>query len=192
MALLFEQRQRERGVVGGQRAPIVELDAGTHQEPVDQAVLRYSNGPRGKPVQSIRLVRSAHHQACESELHALGGVALQNEAVQRIESQTVLIENQVRTDIRERPAFRRIRVDIIELLEVGRIFEVPERRDAMTFRRLLRTRTLRQHGGQRRHAEDQRLAAGHIGVVSHWRAPVLSGFFRRGTATRRPLFRAAL
>src|ERR1700716_3296484 len=156
MALVFEQRQREGDVVRSERTPIMELDAGSHQEPVGQAVLGYSNGPRSKAVQGVRLIRSAHHQTCESELQALGGVALQNEAVQRIERQTVLIENQIRADIRERAALRRVRVDIIELLEVRGVFEGSERREPMTLRGLLRTRPLRYQGGQRRHPEDQR------------------------------------
>src|SRR3981189_3321106 len=147
MALVFEQGQREGDVVRSERTPIMELDAGSHQEPVGQAVLGYSNGPRSKAVQGVRLVRSAHHQTCESELHALGGIALQNEAVQRIERQTVLIENQIRPDIRERAALRRVWVHIIELLEVTGVFEVPERREPMTFRGLFRTPTLPPHGG---------------------------------------------
>jgi hypothetical protein len=82
MALVLEDFQRERNVVRGDRTAVVKLDARPHQETVGQSVGRDAHGPRGKAIERIRLVLGAHHQAGEGELHALGAVTLENEAVE--------------------------------------------------------------------------------------------------------------
>ena len=74
---------------------------------------------------------AARHQGREGQLHALRGVALEDVAVERIEGEEVLIERRDRADLREHAALRRVRIDIVEMLEVGGIFEVAEGRDAV-------------------------------------------------------------
>ena len=59
-----------------------------------------------------------------------------------------------RADLRERAAFRRGRVDVVEMLEVGGIFQVAEGGDAVTLGLLL---VLRAGGPERR---SQRRAGG--------------------------------
>jgi hypothetical protein len=69
----------------GQRAAVVERNSRAHQEKVGEAVLRYLHGTRSEAVHGIGLVVGAHHQTCEGELHALGGIALEYEGVQGVE-----------------------------------------------------------------------------------------------------------
>src|SRR5207247_1995742 len=64
---------------------------------------------------------------------ALRGIAFEDIAVERIEGEEVLIVLPLRADLREQAALRGARVDIFELLEVGRIFQIAERRDAVRF-----------------------------------------------------------
>ncbi len=131
MTLVLEDFQRERDVVGGERAAVVECDAGPHEEVVGEPILRNPHRARGEPIHGIGLVRGARHQACESELHALRAVTLEDEAVERVEGEKVLIEGAGRSDMGKRAALGRIRVDVVEMLEVSRIFEVAERRHAV-------------------------------------------------------------
>ena len=179
--LLLEDFQREGNIVGGERAAVVELDARPHQETAGEPIRRYLHGARSQPVQGIGLVRSCRHQACEGELHALRAVALEDEAVERIESVEVLVERPARPDMGEHAALRRIRVDVIEMLEVRGIFEIAECRHAVAFGSELGLRALRQ--GRPRDdrcdcagAENERVAARHIADIDHWRVPALAAF----------------
>src|SRR5207247_11224732 len=87
-----------------------------------------------KAIESIRLVIGARHQAREGELHALRAVAPEDEDVERIECEKVLIEGPGGSDLGERAALGRIGVDVVEMLEVGRMFEISERRYAVALR----------------------------------------------------------
>ena len=82
VALLLEDFEREGGVMGGERAPVVEGDAGPHQKPVGQSVRGNAHGARSKAVERIRLVGGARHQAAKGELHALRAVALEDEDIE--------------------------------------------------------------------------------------------------------------
>src|SRR6516225_9635296 len=129
MALFLEDFQREGDVVGSDRATIVERDAGPQQKTISEPVRRYLHRARGEAVQRIWFVLSAYHQACEGELHALRTIALEDEAVQRIEGKKVLIEGPSCPDMREPATLGGGWIDVIEMLEVGRIFEIPEGRN---------------------------------------------------------------
>ena len=61
------------------------------EEAVGQAVGRAPHLARGKSIHRVRLVAAARHQRGEGQLHALRGVALEDEAVERIEGEEVLI-----------------------------------------------------------------------------------------------------
>jgi hypothetical protein len=108
----------------GQRAAVVERNSRAHQEKVGEAVLRYLHGTRSEAVHGIGRVVGAHHQTCEGELHALGGIALEYESVQGIECEGILVEDHRRRHMRKQATLRRICTDIIELPEVRRIFEI--------------------------------------------------------------------
>jgi hypothetical protein len=133
VALLLEDLEREGDVVGGERAAVVEGDAGTHQKTIGQPVRGYLHRTSGKAVEGIGLVIGARHQAREGELHALRAVAPQDEDVKRIECEKVLIEGPGGSDLGERAALGRIGVDVVEMLKVGRIFEISESRHAVAF-----------------------------------------------------------
>src|SRR5215510_6914057 len=117
--------------MGGERAAVVKRDAGPHQKTVSEPIRGYPHRARGKSVEGIRLVGGARHQARKGELHALRAVALEDEDVERIECEKVLIERARRPDMGEYAALRRVRVDIIEMLEPYRIFEIAEGRHAV-------------------------------------------------------------
>jgi hypothetical protein len=77
VAFLLEDFQREGDVVSGERAAVVELDAGPHQKAVGQPIRGYPHRARGKPVEGIRLVGGARHQAREGAVgdaaHSMAG-----------------------------------------------------------------------------------------------------------------------
>jgi hypothetical protein len=56
VALVLEDFEREGHIMGGERAGVVEGDAGAHQKTVGQPVRRYPYRARGKAVEGIRLV----------------------------------------------------------------------------------------------------------------------------------------
>src|SRR5205823_1200512 len=92
VALVLEDFQRKNDVVGGERAAIVESDAGPYQKAVGEPIRRYPHRARSKSVESIRFVGGARHQAREGELHTLRAIALEDDAVERIEGENVLME----------------------------------------------------------------------------------------------------
>src|SRR4051812_23538954 len=110
--------------MGSEVTAIVELDPEPHEETIGASVGRYSHSARSKPIQSIRLILCSRHQARERQLHALGGIALENEAVEGIECDQVLIEYPTRSNVREHAALGSVRIDVIELLEIRSIFEI--------------------------------------------------------------------
>src|SRR5262249_3855995 len=131
MSLVLEDLQREGDVVGGERATIVELDAGPQQKTISEPVGRYLHRARSEAVQRVGLVLGARHQAREGELHPLRTIALKDEAVERIEGEKVLIEGPGCPDVGEHATLRGVWIDVIEMLEVGRIFEIAEGRYPM-------------------------------------------------------------
>src|SRR5262252_2302557 len=131
MALFLEDFQREGDVVGGERATIVELDLGPQQKSIREPVGRYLHRARSEAVQRVGLVLGARHQAREGELHTLRTIALKDEAVERIEGEKVLIEGPGCPDVGEHAALRGAWIDVIEMFEVGWIFEIAEGRNPM-------------------------------------------------------------
>ena len=176
VALLLEDFEREGGVMGGERAPVVESDAWPHQEPVGQAIRGNAHGARGKAVERVRLVGGARHQAAKGELHALRAVALEDEDIERIEGEKVLIKDAVRPDLREGAALGRVRLDIVEMLEARRIFQVAEGRHAVTLGPLVGTGRSSDARCQRAGTKRERVAPRHIADVAHERVPILAAF----------------
>lgn len=162
--------------MGGQRAAVMEGDPGPHQKMIGQLIRGYPHRARRQPVERIRLVEGARHQAREGELHALCAVTLEDEDVQRIEGEKVLIENPVGADLRERAALRRVHVDIIVMLEVGGIFEIAEGGHAVPLGTLACERRRSDGGGDGASAKCERVAPRHIADVGHGRVPVLEAF----------------
>ena len=112
--------------MGGERAAVVKLHLRAQQETVGQTVGGYAHGARRQPVHGVGLIARTHHQRGEGEFKALRRVALQDVAVERIEGQLILVEQRPRPDLREHAAFRRLRIDVGEMLKIRRQLEIAE------------------------------------------------------------------
>src|SRR5262249_3950043 len=77
-------------------------------------------------------------------------------------------------DLGEDAALGRIHVDVVEMLEVRRIFELAERRHAVTLGSLLRRGRSGDGRGQSAGAKRERIATRHIADVGHERVPILA------------------
>src|SRR5262249_40329132 len=184
VALVLENFQREGDVVGGERTAIVERDAGPHQETISESVGRYLHRTRSEAVQRVGFVLGARHQAREGELHTLRASALKDEAVERIEGEKVLIEGPSCPDVGEHAALRGVWIDVIEMLEVGRIFEIAEGRDPMVLGVLACFDILcekRYEGGR---TEEERFAARLLESINHRGVRILPVFIPRVSVSR--------
>src|SRR5215831_11437104 len=124
MPFLLEHLQRKHHIMCRERTAIVKRNSASQKETICQPVGRYLHPPRSKAVHGIRLVIGARHQACEGELHSLGGITLENKAIEGVEREYALIENPDGRNLRKHAAFRRFRIDILELVEVSWILEI--------------------------------------------------------------------
>ena len=106
---------------------------GTQEKTVGQTVRRDGDRARRKSVHRVGLVGGPHHQRREGQLHALRAVALEDERVERVEGEEVLIVLSIGADLREGPALRGVRVDIVEMTKVRRVLQVTEGRHAVGF-----------------------------------------------------------
>src|SRR5262249_43740417 len=158
---------REGDIVGGERVAIVELDPGPQQKTISEPVGRYLHRARSEAVQCVGLILGARHQAREGKLHTLRTIALKYEAVERIEGERVVIEGQSCPDVGEQAALRGVWIDVIEMLEVGRIFEIAEGRYPMALGVLACLDILceGQHEGSR--TEEERFAARSLESIGH-------------------------
>ena len=106
-------------------------------------------GMGDEPVHRVRLVGGPGHQAVEGEVEALRGVVLADERVEAVEGQ-----HRLGADGHQPPALRRIRVHIVEMLEIGRIFQVAEGGEAVP---LLSGAGGEAEGADERRGEDKML-----------------------------------
>src|SRR5262245_30183642 len=167
MALFLEDFQREGDVVGGERATIVELDPGPQQKTIGEPVGRYLHRARSEAVQRVGFVLGARHQAREGELHTLRTIALKDEAVERIEGEKVLIEGPSCPDVGEQAALRGVWIDVIEMLEVGRIFEIAEGGNPMALGAPACFDILCEGRYEGSHTKEERFAARLLESISH-------------------------
>ena len=183
MALRLEGGEREHDVLGADAAAVVEARLGAQEKAIGQAVGGNGDRTGGEPVHRVRLVGCARHQRREGELHPLRAVALEDEGVERVEGQEILVELPRRSHLGEGSALRRVRIDIVEMAEVRRVFQVAERRHAVAFGVLVsRMRKAAEFGsGKRRQA-----GCGHEqSVAARQPRPALRG--REGGGERRKL-----
>ena len=129
MPVRLEQLVGEGGVLGGQRRAVVETRLGPEHEFEAVAVLGNGDAFGQQPVDRVRLIERERHQRIETHLHARRRIAARHEAVQRVEGLDVLIEEPVGRREIEKPALRRVGVDIVEMREIRRIFQVAEGRE---------------------------------------------------------------
>src|SRR6516164_251043 len=127
MALLLQDVEREGHVLRRERRTVVELGVGADEELIDEPIGRASDFLRGKAVHRVRLVAGADHQRGEGQLHALGGVALEKESVERIEREKILIVETVGADLRKHAALWRAWIDGAKVRQIRRVGELAER-----------------------------------------------------------------
>src|SRR6516165_8657099 len=167
VALVLENFQREGDVVGGERTAIVERDAGPQQETISEPIGRYLHRACSEAVQRVGFVLGARHQAREGELHPQSGIAPEDEAVERIEGEKVLIEGPSCPDVGEHAALRGAWIDVIEMLEVGRIFEIAEGRYPMALGVLACLDILCEGQYEGGRTEEERFAACLLDSIGH-------------------------
>src|SRR5262245_32683093 len=167
VALVLENFQREGDVVGGERTAIVKRDAGPQQETISETVRRYLHRARSEAVQRVGLILGARHQAREGELHTLRTIALEDEAVERVEGEKVLIEGPSCPDVGEHAALRGVWIDVIEMLEVGRIFEIAEARYPMALGVIACFDILCEGRYEGSRTEEERFAARLLESIGH-------------------------
>src|SRR5262249_57191563 len=127
MALLLQDIERESHVLRRERGTVVEFGAGANEELIDEPIRRAADLLRGKAVHRVRLVAGADHQCGEGKLHALGGVALENEGVKRIKRKKILIVETVGADLRKHAALWRVGIDVTKVQKIRRVGEIAER-----------------------------------------------------------------
>ena len=150
---------------------------------------------RDEPVERVRLVAARRAiRLSKVAVHAGRAVALQHVDVQRVEGVEVLVADRLRIWIAQSAALRRVRPDVVEMREVGRVFQVAEDRQAVGFGL---ARALRESRRRGRRARPRRRAAGEDrrGASASSRRPGLARPSRRRTTrssgTRRRRIRAA-
>ena len=92
----------------------------------DAAIGRQFGGVRDETIDRVGLVGGPRHQRVEQKVEPLRRIALQDERVEAVERRA-----RRRADHRQAPALRRVGIDPLEMLEVGRILELAEGRQPM-------------------------------------------------------------
>src|SRR6516164_8566262 len=136
-------------------------------EPTGSIIAAREDRERSEAVQRVGLVLGARHQAREGELHALCTIALKDEAVERIEGEKVLIEGPSCPDVGEYAGLRGVWIDVIEMFEVGRIFEIAEGRNPMALGVLTCFDILYEGRYKGSRTEEERFAARLLESISH-------------------------
>ena len=128
MALGLQRGEREGGIMRGQLRAVMEPGLRPHRKTVGELVGRNLHRLGREAVQRVRFVAGPRHQRREGQVHALRAFTLQDEGIERIEGLIRLIVGFRRGNRREYPAFRRGWIDVVEMMKVGRIFQIAEHR----------------------------------------------------------------
>ncbi len=123
VALLLQRIEGEDDVIGRDRRAVGELRLRSHLEHDGPLVGRNIAAFRDEPVDRVRLVHGARHQAVEQVFEPLRRVALEDEVVEAVERLDAAGARRG-----EFAALRRVRVDVVEMLEVGGVLQLAERR----------------------------------------------------------------
>jgi hypothetical protein len=124
--LLLEDVERENNIVGSECRAVGKFGLGAQAESDRAAVACHIGGTGDEAVDRIRLVECPRHQRVVEVPQALGSVAFQNEGVEAVER-----GEGGGPDHGQAAALRGVGIDPFEMLEVGRVFELSEGRQAM-------------------------------------------------------------
>ena len=125
VAFILQRVEGEHHVVGGERRAVGELRLGPQIEGDRLAVVGDLGALGHQPVDRVRLVGRRHHQRVEQQLEPLRRVAFQNVVVEAVEG-----GDAAPADQRESAAFGRVGIGVGEMLEIGRVGEIAEGREA--------------------------------------------------------------
>jgi hypothetical protein len=114
-----------------QRCAVVEFRFRTQCENVGQPIIGNTDAASRKSVHRIGFVTRPDHERRKRKLHALRSVALENEAVERIEGLERLVELAVRPNLRKHAAFRGFWIDVVEVRKIRWVAEIAEGRHAV-------------------------------------------------------------
>jgi hypothetical protein len=163
VALCLERHERKGGVLRGEFCAVVKFRLGPQREAIGELVRRYLHRLRCEAVHRVRLVTGAGHQRRESQVHALRALALQDKGIERIEGLIRLIVGSCRRNRRKHPAFRRRQIDVVEVMEIRRIFQVAEHRQSVRLRsRIDRQRRPEPRSTDSTEPETQHMPAGEL------------------------------
>ena len=127
MAVLLEQPESLDHVVGGERRAVGKACLGPQREDGVALVVGDIDRRGDEAVHGIGLVGGADHQRIEQEIETLGGVAAQDVAIEAVKGVDAR-----GADGGDAAASRRVRIDIVEMVEAGWIFKLAENRPAMS------------------------------------------------------------
>ena len=133
MAFFLQHAQGKGGVPRGQLRAVVKSRLGAHRETVGQLVGGDLYRLRGKPIHRVGFVVGAHHQGHKGHIHALRALALEDVGVERIKGEKRLVVGADRRDQRKCPALGGRRIDVVEVMKIGRIFQIAKGRHAVGF-----------------------------------------------------------
>jgi hypothetical protein len=97
----------------------------------------------------------------------VSSIPCEDEAVERIEGEKVLIEGPSGPDVGEHAALRGVWIDVIEMLEVGRIFEIAEGRNPMALAVVACFDILCEGRYEGSRSEEERFAARLLESIGH-------------------------
>jgi hypothetical protein len=148
---VLQRLERENHVGGGDRRAVGELGLGAQPEGNAAPVGSELGRARDEPVDGVRLVERARHEAVEQVLDSLRGVALEDVTVEAVERDAA-----GGADHGQAATLRRVRVDVLEMREAGRVLEVAEGGEAMALLGLDAGERRRRHESREREYEPAR------------------------------------
>ena len=121
VAMRLQRLDGEHDVLGGDRRAVMPTGLGPKVEDFPGAIGADLDARRDQPIGRIGLIERALEQGLEDEaLEPLHGVTPENERIQRI---VCALRGKA-----DRAALGRLRVDIVEMGEIGPVFEIASRR----------------------------------------------------------------
>ncbi len=144
----------ENHIIGGHGGAVAEFGLGPQIEGHGTLVVGDLGAFRDQAVHCVRLVLGANHQAVEQKFQSLGGIVADDELVEAVEGQ-----HRGHADRPERAALGCVGIDVVEMLEVGGVFQFPESGQAVPFFSGLR--------GKRQQAGDDERCENCVGLSVH-------------------------
>ena len=131
MAFLLDGRIGEQHVFRLNRRAVVKTRLLAKLERATAAIFRKRRTFRDQAVDRIRLVQRRSHQRIKGQFHARRRITLEREGIERVERVGILVPDPARRREIERAALRCFGTGIVEMGEIGTVFQVTESRKPM-------------------------------------------------------------